>query len=175
MKYPQLERLGDRVPDLPDDECWPWRGNAGPAGYGQAYDPTRMRTAGAHRVVWKLIHGQIPDGHHVDHTCHDPSTCQGGIECPHRLCVNPAHLACIPGKSNILRSSGPSALNAGKTHCKRGHEFTPENTQMIRIQYGMARRCRICSALRQRQQVIDRGGKARPRRQRVEVGESRHD
>jgi hypothetical protein len=33
--------------------------------------------------------------------------------------------------------------NAGKTHCKRGHEFTPENTRLITG----GRECRICKGL----------------------------
>lgn len=35
---------------------------------------------------------------------------------------------------------GPAALNAAKTHCKRGHEFTKENT----LKEGNKRSCRIC-------------------------------
>src|SRR5712691_13527104 len=30
-----------------------------------------------------------------------------------------------------------------RTHCKRGHEFTPENTYM----YGTGRHCRVCTRL----------------------------
>ncbi len=31
-------------------------------------------------------------------------------------------------KDNLLKSNNTAAHNARKTHCKRGHEFTPENT-----------------------------------------------
>ena len=37
--------------------------------------------------------------------------------------------------------------NARKTHCKRGHEFTPENTY---VSTNGGRRCRPCRRLRQR-------------------------
>jgi len=35
------------------------------------------------------------------------------------------------------------------THCKRGHEFTPENIKMT----GGARTCRICDRARRRAQL----------------------
>lgn len=119
-------------------------------------------------MVWKLLNGAIPDGMHIDHVCHDPETCTAGDQCPHRRCVNPHHIACVPQKANVLRSNGPSARNAEKTHCKRGHEFTPENTHMVNLKRGQARRCRTCHVERQRQQVIDRGGKPRPLRRTYE-------
>jgi hypothetical protein len=40
---------------------------------------------------------------------------------------------------------------ARKTHCLRGHEFTQENTSMIKLRTGsMARRCKACSRERAR-------------------------
>jgi hypothetical protein len=44
--------------------------------------------------------------------------------------------------------SGIAADNAAKTHCKRGHEFTPENTYMQRTDYGggVQRVCKKCKA-----------------------------
>lgn len=35
--------------------------------------------------------------------------------------------------------------NARKTHCIRGHEFTPENTRIVQIS---GRQCRICDKIR---------------------------
>jgi len=35
----------------------------------------------------------------------------------------------VTHRVNILRGVGTGAKNAVKTHCKRGHEFTPENTR----------------------------------------------
>lgn len=42
---------------------------------------------------------------------------------------------------NVMRSDTPAAVNAAKTHCKHGHEFTPENTRLDRGGY---RCCRTC-------------------------------
>lgn len=47
---------------------------------------------------------------------------------------------------NILRGDGVAAINARKTACKRGHEFTPENTYMN----GGRRVCRTCKRQRER-------------------------
>jgi hypothetical protein len=41
---------------------------------------------------------------------------------------------------------GADHPNTQKTHCKYGHEFTPENTMAVPGWNGAgARRCRICS------------------------------
>lgn len=48
--------------------------------------------------------------------------------CRITLCCNPEHLEPVTQAENIMRGIAPSAFNAVKTHCKRGHEFTPENT-----------------------------------------------
>ncbi|WP_206615155.1 WhiB family transcriptional regulator [Rhodococcus spongiicola] len=36
----------------------------------------------------------------------------------------------------------PTVASHGATHCRRGHEYTPDNTQWVRG--GTTRRCRIC-------------------------------
>lgn len=72
-----------------DDECWPWPGNVNIThGYG------RYGQEPAHRAVYALLVGPIPEGMTVDHECHNRDTaCRGrGRNCPHRLCVNPRHL-----------------------------------------------------------------------------------
>jgi hypothetical protein len=44
-------------------------------------------------------------------------------------------------RENVLRSPiAQAAINARKTHCKRGHAFTPANT----MRSPKARRCRTC-------------------------------
>jgi len=39
---------------------------------------------------------------------------------------------------------GDGVLNANKTHCHKGHEFTPENTYLVAQRGGTARNCRTC-------------------------------
>lgn len=70
------------------DACWPWLGYVEAMGYGRV---NRDGPKWAHRVAYELVRGPIPDGFDLDHICHDPLTCFEG-PCPHRQCVNPAHL-----------------------------------------------------------------------------------
>lgn len=94
----------------------------------------------AHRFVWKLVNGSSPVDV-LDHTCHNMTNCVGGVRCPHRRCVNPDHLEDVTKKTNILRGNGPAAVNARRTHCVNGHEFTKENTYVSRKGH---RACRAC-------------------------------
>lgn len=99
--------------------CWPWPGSTNEDGYGIAWVAPRMHPA--HRAVYQRLVGPIPHGLTLDHLCHDSDVCQLGVECPHRRCVNPAHLAPATHLANTRRSL------AGRATCNRGHAQTPEN------------------------------------------------
>ena len=64
-------------------------------------------------------------------------------------CVNPEHLEPVTQRENALRGGGPTAVNFAKTHCKRGHELTPENTY-LRPDDPRQRNCKECKRLRDR-------------------------
>jgi hypothetical protein len=49
-------------------------------------------------------------------------------------------------QANIFGGRTPAAMNAAKTHCHRGHEFSPENT---RVNANGSRSCRQCDAIKQ--------------------------
>ena len=59
-----------------------------------------------------------------------------------RLRVNPEHLRVMTIRENILLGTGPTAKNAKKTHCPKGHEYTKDN---IVGAFRNARECRRCS------------------------------
>jgi hypothetical protein len=97
--------------------CWIWKGFVR-KGYGQ-YSGTH-----AHRVSFQFYCGPIPPGLELDHLCRNP------------LCVNPDHLEPVTRAENMRRRS------VAQTHCKHGHEFTPENTYMMP---SGGRQCRACN------------------------------
>lgn len=122
------------------DECWPWTGGLHTAGYGSL--SVNRRPAYAHRLMWEMANGPIPVGLMIDHTCRV------------RSCVNPAHLRAVTPEVNVLyNSAAPSALDARKTHCLRGHEFSVENTRITTKGY---RSCRECERIRNRRYYAER-------------------
>lgn len=105
-----------------ENGCWLWIASKRRRGYGR-FGPKGDQRA-AHRVAYEALVGPIPDGLQLDHLCREPS------------CVNPAHLEPVTQLENIRRGLAARAAAGVKvrkpslrrTHCKNGHEFTPENT-----------------------------------------------
>jgi hypothetical protein len=131
------DRFWDKVQPCPMSGCWLWAGYAISAGYGQLWFGQRTKTGKAspsyaHRVAFEAVVGRIPPDLELDHLCKV------------RSCVNPLHLEAVSFDTNWRRSSAPSALNATKTQCKRGHEFSADNTAV----YKGGRYCKACSAIR---------------------------
>ncbi|MDB5317106.1 MAG: endonuclease [Rhodospirillales bacterium] len=127
-----LERLEQRTNILPSG-CWVWTGRLTRDGYGQM--SVRGRTEGAHRLSYRAHHGGIPQGLQIDHLCRN------------RACLNPAHLRAVTHRVNTMAGFGVGALNAAKTACLRGHQFTGENH---RVAPDGERVCRPCANIRLR-------------------------
>lgn len=127
------------------DDCWNWKAGLN-QGYGVFLTPTIGRKWGAHRFAYETVVGPLPDGLVIDHRCHSDAVargeCTGGDDCPHRRCVNPDHLEPVTVRENTMRGAGPTSINAKKTHCPRGHEFTLENTG---YEPSGGRKCRRCA------------------------------
>jgi hypothetical protein len=137
---PVKERLLSKV-RRDESGCWVFEGYVNPGGYGAMLDGDG-RTRTAHRISYEVFVGPIPEGRQLDHLCHTLDRhCLGGRSCPHRRCVNPAHLEPVTQRENKLRGVSFSAVNAVKTHCAQGHEFTSENTY---YRTPTNRQCRTC-------------------------------
>lgn len=138
-----VDRLMAKV-EVTSDGCWAWTGARSGKGWdrGGGYAAFYLdgRLTSGHRAAYELFVGPIPDGHQIDHLCHDPATCSED-PCPHRQCVNPDHLRAVTAAANNARSSSPSALRARVTHCPKGHPYDEANTY---VSPKGGRGCRIC-------------------------------
>lgn len=120
------ERIFDQLAFEPNTGCWLWAGKVRGDGYVRFND--NGKGVYGHRFMYEHLIGVIPEGLTIDHLCRV------------RSCLNPQHLEPVTMKVNILRGISPFAVNARKTHCVHGHEYTAENT--ISLKNG--RECKEC-------------------------------
>lgn len=115
-----------------DSGCLEYQGFTHKEGYGQmSFQGKAWRT---HSLMYTLTKGPVPAGMVVMHKCDNPP------------CCNPDHLE-IGTKADNNRDM--AAKRRGKyqkaTHCKHGHEFTPENTYVCKRGF---RHCKRCSLIK---------------------------
>ena len=95
--------------------CREWQGARTKNGYGERR--VNGKVTYLHRWVWESING--PTSEHVLHRCDNPP------------CFRYDHLFVGTHADNMADMAAKgraSKHHAAKTHCKHGHEFTPENT-----------------------------------------------
>lgn len=115
-----------------ENGCWHWTGYLAPTGYGL----TKIQRVGVnvHRFSYLVFVGDIPDGMHLDHTCHteaiERKECAGGEGCLHRRCANPFHLKAVTPRENVLISLSVTAENAKRTHCMNGHSLEGDDLHL---------------------------------------------
>jgi hypothetical protein len=108
------ERFWDKVVPEPNSGCWLWTGASVSNGYGQIKRAGTRTQVLAHRMAYETLVGPIAADLEIDHrVCRIP------------CCVNPTHLEPVTSAENARRAV---RVRPVKTHCKHGHEFTPENT-----------------------------------------------
>jgi len=130
------ERLENKIIPEPNSGCWIWIPEGHPKGYGFAkYKAMGHR---AHRLVYSLLVGKIPNGLVIDHKCRV------------RCCVNPEHLEPVTNLENIKRGI-TGQFNARKTQCSEGHPFDTENTGFSTHGKYTRRYCKKCNHDRIRQ------------------------
>jgi hypothetical protein len=137
--------------------CWVWQGPVNTKGYGT--NSWRSKSQTIHRRVFELTRGvRLTTEQFACHTCDE------------RRCWNPAHLFQGDAKANNNDCAGKGRHhNAVKTHCKYGHEFTPENTTYSDTGTGsIARGCKTCDRIRSKSESYVKWRRAYQKRKRHE-------
>lgn len=117
--------------------CWVWTGALTNEGYARMTwkQDGVYAVPGGHRVILHALGFPVPRDRVVDHLCRN------------RACINPDHLDVVQQRENVLRSPiAVAAINAAKTHCPHGHEYTAENTYLytFKTRKTTTRVCRAC-------------------------------
>ncbi len=129
--------------------CWIWTDRPNHKGYGTLSVKGKHRFA--HRLSHEIFKGPIPAGMQPDHLCRI------------RNCENPDHLEAVTPYENFLRGQGRAAgfligeRQKAKTHCPRGHEYTPGNT-LVRTHGGRRpnRTCKACASMKAKENYAKR-------------------
>ncbi len=122
--------------------CWLWLGNITKAGYGRiVYKGISVL---AHVYAYELLVGPAPTN--------DLKNIQRDHICKNKSCPNPEHLEQVTRRENILRGDSPTAKNARKELCEKGHEML--GIRKTGAQAG-TRYCLVCN-LERAQQVYEK-------------------
>ena len=134
-------------------ECWLYTGHK-VKGYGRiSYLGKDERVHRLAAMIW-LGYDLNDDLHEI---CHERN-------CPNKACFRPEHIRMDTRSGNVQDSIAlgtfvkPNNRNEEKTHCKYGHEYTPENTRLNRGH----RYCRECERIRDRKRWEATRNSAKP-------------
>jgi len=122
------------------ETCWIWTGSKRPDGYGVFHAGGKTNATSAHRLSWKLYHGEIPEGLVLRHMCDNP------------ICVNPDHLKLGTLKDNSTDRilAGNSCPGSKNSKAKLDEEKVKEIKNLIQIglsgaeigrRFGVTRTC----------------------------------
>lgn len=120
--YPLKPRI-----ELPRDEsaCWEWIGRRQENGYGKlTYFGKDML---AHRWIWMMLFGPIPDGLVINH------------KCSNRGCINPRHLEVVTQAENTRHGVNTTLLAMDVEEIrrkKRGHG--PQTANELAAKFGVS-------------------------------------
>lgn len=110
-----------------DTGCLTWL-QPNDSGYGRMQWRDNGGNVGcpAHRLMYEIFRGPVPEGLDMDHLCRN------------RACCNPWHVEPVTRKENVRRGIG----HGSETHCPRGHPYDETNTWSGALG---SRRCRECT------------------------------
>lgn len=129
--------------DVNDNGCWLWQGALYPDGYAMV--SYRNKTHQGHRLMYRLLVGEVPAGLVLDHLCRV------------RKCVGPQHLEPVTPRENLRRGNTPTGWSVCQT-C--GGEFSELRGQ---------RRCLVCLARYEQARLARKAQQERERRARLKA------
>lgn len=127
------DRIANKISINSVTGCWEWTACTTATGYGRVWNGERSDWA--HRVVYKVFRGSIPEDKVLDHLCRT------------RHCVNPEHLEPVTDRENTIRGDCPDVTRArhrAKRFCKRDHPLFGEN---VYLSPNGRRNCRKCHVI----------------------------
>jgi hypothetical protein len=149
---------------------WLWTAALDNAGYGML-NVGLGKIDRVHRISYRLYKGEIPPGLVIDHICR----VRNCVNPRHLRAVTNYENIMAPGSGMVERMAlaaarreeaarnrkprvprrigrpfGHTLILAAKTHCVKGHEFTPENTYRRKDSGKGRRNCRACADARWR-------------------------
>ena len=135
---PIEERLSENFV-VDESGCHVWTAGKCRSGYGRIRFGSSIKQA--HRIAYELKFGPIQEGLCLDHLCRN------------RSCINPDHLRPVTWRENTLAPGSESLtkMYADRTHCKHGHELTPDNLESYPLRTRGVRMCKECGYRRQRE------------------------
>ena len=111
------ERIARYGWDITEAGCHEWRGQRTSAGYG-VLSVAGRKSEYMHRIMYRMHHGEIPDGHSICHSCDNPP------------CSNPSHLFLGAHVENMRDSVGKRRHAYGE---RNGHaKLTADQVREIR-------------------------------------------
>jgi hypothetical protein len=126
-----LERIESRIDKSDPDGCWPWTSwtcNGVPY-----INDDNGRQGSARRRLMELTHGPLERKYIVVPTCNNP------------ICMR--HLVATVMAKVYVRWDNPTATNALKMFCPKGHPLSGDNTY---VAASGGRKCRACNRERTR-------------------------
>ena len=130
--YERLQAYLSTVTIDSETGCWFSPGYVTKSGYRRVRHNRRM--VNLHRFVFEQLCESVPDGKQLHHTCRN------------KQCLYPRHLEILSAAEHTRKHPEIRekiiAQRLARTHCARGHAFTPENTYTT--PGTRKRNCRIC-------------------------------